>query len=348
MAPNPKLHQNSPELPPIGMVRVAALVPVPALLAEFGHDPEAVLGPFGVTKKLLSDSQNVLPFADTGRVLEHCALVTNVPHFGLLTGDRENLSMLGVLGLIMFNAHTIGEALAALSEHFVLHNRGAVIECKSLDGIGVLRYALLDPHMPGYSHILDLAMVVAVKVLRRLCGPDWTPVEVWLAHERPTNVAPYHALLGPAVRFNAAETAVMFDAHCLDQPIANADPVVHQFMTTHANEIEVTSDGDLIDQIERLMPFLMMARRATTTELSKVLGCSERTLRRRLSARGTGFTKLREAAAFGVAQQLLANSAIPITDLSDQLGFANPSAFSRAFARWSGMPPRQWRSCHRR
>ena len=123
MAPNPKLHQNSPELPPIGMVRVAALVPVPALLAEFGHDPEAVLGPFGITKKLLSDSQNVLPFADTGRALEHCAIVTNVPHFGLLTGDRENLSMLGVLGLIMFNARTIGEALAALSEHFVLHNR---------------------------------------------------------------------------------------------------------------------------------------------------------------------------------------------------------------------------------
>ena len=59
--------------------------------------------------------------------------------------------MLGVLGLIMFNARTIGEALEALSEHFGLHNRGAVVDCMSLDGIAVLRYAVLDPHMPGHS-----------------------------------------------------------------------------------------------------------------------------------------------------------------------------------------------------
>ena len=85
----------------------------------------------------------------------------------------------------------------------------------------------------------------------------------------------------------------MFDTHYLDQSVSNADPVIHQFMTAHADEVEGTSDDDPIKEIERLMPSLMLARRSSMAELSKMLGYSEPTLRRKLLACGTSFTSSR-------------------------------------------------------
>ena len=85
MVRNRHLPPTSLDMPPIGMVRVAAIVPVPQLLEKFGCDPDVALNSFGISRKLLSDSQNVMPFTDMCGLLEHCALVTKVPHFGLFS-----------------------------------------------------------------------------------------------------------------------------------------------------------------------------------------------------------------------------------------------------------------------
>jgi AraC-like DNA-binding protein len=73
-----------------------------------------------------------------------------------------------------------------------------------------------------------------------------------------------------------------------------------------------------------------------------------RTLRRRLADEGTSFMQLREEACRGLACQLLEGTRMPANEIAAQIGYSNPSAFTRAFRRWTGIGPAQWRAAKRR
>jgi AraC-like DNA-binding protein len=78
------------------------------------------------------------------------------------------------------------------------------------------------------------------------------------------------------------------------------------------------------------------------------VGVSARTLSRRLAAEGTTFLRLREEACRSLAVQLLERTHMPASEIANQLGYSNPSAFTRAFQRWTGLGPAEWRASRRR
>jgi AraC-like DNA-binding protein len=78
-------------------------------------------------------------------------------------------------------------------------------------------------------------------------------------------------------------------------------------------------------------------------EVARVFHMSARTLQRRLEEEQTRFTEVLDRARLDLARRLLADPALPLADVAFRLGFADLAAFSRAFKRWTGKPPGQWR-----
>ena len=92
----------------------------------------------------------------------------------------------------------------------------------------------------------------------------------------------------------------------------------------------------------------LMAGQHKAEDVAALLGMHSRTLNRRLNAFGVGFQQLLDETRFEVARQMLEYSANEVGEISETLGYAAPGVFTRAFRRWSGTTPAQWRLDHAR
>jgi hypothetical protein len=124
----------------------------------------------GVDLRLFHDPDNRLLLESVGRLLETCAALTGCDHFGLLVGE------------LMRHSATVGDALRVLLRHLHLQDRGAAPLLLAPDRFSViLGYSVLRHGVPGTNHILDAAIAIAFKILRALCGPAYTPLQVEFA-----------------------------------------------------------------------------------------------------------------------------------------------------------------------
>jgi AraC-like DNA-binding protein len=229
------------------------------------------------------------------------------------------------------------------TRHFRLHNPGVSVECRESKGFCMLNYTILDHGESGDEQTLDMAIAGMFRIMQSMCGYHWQPVEVRFAHARPRNVAPFRAYFQARLVFDAEESALVFRSHWLDQKLSSADPLLHLFMQEHVTEIEAESGEDLPSRLQRLLPSLVTANRATPAEAARRLGVGVRTLNRRLAAAGATFSGLVDRSRQSIAVQLLGNTNLPPGQVATRLGYANTSAFTRAFRRWIGLTPSAWR-----
>ena len=101
-------------------------------------------------------------------------------------------------------------------------------------------------------------------------------------------------------------------------------------------------------QVRALLHTAVLAGQAKADQVAALLGMHSRTLNRQLNASGNGFQQLLEETRFEIARQMLEYSASDISQISETLGYAAPGVFSRAFRRWSGTTPAEWRAAHSR
>ncbi|TMH33845.1 MAG: AraC family transcriptional regulator [Betaproteobacteria bacterium] len=182
-----------------------------------------------------------------------------------------------------------------------------------------------------------------MSLMRYLCGETWMPNEVQLMHERPRDVAPYRRLLGARVRFGAVRTALLFAARWLDHRIASGDPTMRRILESRITELEAGNRAELPARLRGLVRAVLLSGESPSEAVARRLSISQRTLHRRLRAHGVSFEQLLDRLRFDLAQQLLQHSAVSMTDIAVALNYANTSAFTRAFHRWSGSTPSTWR-----
>ncbi len=97
------------------------------------------------------------------------------------------------------------------------------------------------------------------------------------------------------------------------------------------------------DQVRRLLRIFLPTSQCTAAHVARVLRMDRRTLHRRLEREGTGFQALLDEIRFDVAREMLQDDHIPVFNVAQSLGYSDPSAFTRAFRRWSRLTPVEWR-----
>ncbi len=329
-------------------VRVAPLMAIPQLLAERGADPAALLAEFDLPADHFDHPENTLSAPVVGRLLGRCVEETGCVHFGLLVGERASASALGPVGFLMQSASDVGTALRKLIAGFHTHDRAGTVVLREEAGYATVTYTLLSHDVENAAQILDCAIAIAHNVLRSLCGRQWRPVEVRLAHRRPRDSAPFRKFFGVMPVFDAESSGLVFPSTWLAARTAGADAFLHAMMEKRVQELVASSRVDLPDAVRRVIRRAVSIRECTLQSVAKVLGTTGRTLNRRLQENGTTFRELREEVRFDAACQLIAQTGLTATEVADTLGYSDASAFSRAFERWSGMPPTRWRAAQAR
>ena len=320
--------------------RVGALTVVPALLRQLGTDPAAVLAAVGLDASALEFSENTIPYATFGRLLDECARRSGCEHFGLLAGQAWHLSTMGLIGELIRHSLTVGEGLqlGVVSHH--LNSQGGVAFLRKSGAMAEFGYAIYYQGIQGASQIYDGALSAFVNFMRELCGSNWVPSEVLVAHAPPADVGPYRRLFRCPVRFNSELSAMRFAAHWLNRPVAGANPRTLRELEKQASAM---AQPDLIEKLRRSLRVQLLSGVTSGDAIADMLAMHRRTLNRRLKEQGTTFREVLEDVRFEAARQLLSATQLALDDVAAALGYAGVSPFTRAFRRRSGTAPGQWR-----
>jgi AraC-like DNA-binding protein len=183
-------------------------------------------------------------------------------------------------------------------------------------------------------------------IIRALVGADWLPMSASFAHDAPADPTAYHRLFGPGVRFADDVTGLVFRTGQLDAAVITSDaslrPYTHEFLR-RLSVGPVTAAAQATEVVEVLLPL----GRCSLQQVSRHLGLRPRELQRRLAAEESSFSAVVNSARRHLAEQHLPNIRSSLTDISQMLGFAAPSAFSRWFSHNFGTTPSAWRSAAR-
>ena len=219
-------------------MRISSLAGLPAVLRSLGADVAGLLAEVGIETSLFDDPDNRIGYAARSRLLDHCAARTGCPHLGLLVGQQGQLQHLGLVGLLAKYSPDAGAALRSLVRHFHLHARGVSLSLTVDDDVATLGYTIHLPHTVATDQVGDGAAAMMLNVMRSLCGPDWAPAEVLLAHRRPADGRPYRQVFRAPLRFDAECNGLTFPAHWLSHPLPLADPDLGRLLQRQIDALE--------------------------------------------------------------------------------------------------------------
>jgi AraC-like DNA-binding protein len=141
-------------------------------------------------------------------------------------------------------------------------------------------------------------------------------------------------------RFNCEFCALRFSAHWLQKPVEGADATRFRLTREGAEKAE---RPQLLQQVYRALRILLLQDTHSGDAVAQMLSMHRRTRNRRLKLEGTTFQEVLDQVRLEVARQLLARSRVSLDDVAATLGYAGVSPFMRAFRRWTGSTPDQWR-----
>lgn len=325
------------------VTRVGCCLGLPPLLSEHGIDPRRLLREVGLPEETFDSPENVVPMVTLCRYLELAAARTNMADLGLRACLDSGLRSLVTVGYLVAHSKTVGLALATLDEYLYVHDQGGAAFVAEEGPLVALGYELLIPPMDGGSHVVFGSIAIAANIMRELCGKGFELREVTFAYPAPASTALFRSFFRAPVRFGAERSAIVFDAGWLDAPVSNADAfirdVLQEKVLAQGTEIRDTVE----DRIRRVVRTLVATGRWSADDVAATFGMSRRTLARRLKDNGSNFRVLLDSALFDASKHLLESSSLPVLEIAARVGYADPASFSRAFKRWSGMTPRDWR-----
>jgi AraC-like DNA-binding protein len=341
------VDEDGPERPaPRGFIHLSVAKELYGVLQDVGADPEAIIAEADLDPRLFVSARNLLSITVLGNFLHLCAERTNCPHIGLLVGQRATLNSLRLVGSLMKVSETLGDALRALEAHLKAQYRGAMVHVEVDSSVAVLSIALYEPMGRGAGHIYEGGLATLVGAVRELCVPDWAPSEVLIPRREPADAGPYRRFFRAPVRFNEETAAVVFPAGLLSWRLSGANPTARTGLEQRIRELERAASPDLVDELRRIVRAEVLKKRPVAQEVAEHFSVDRRTLARHLHTLGTGYKTVADQVRFEVAQQLLAETDIPLVQISAALDFSEPAAFTHAFEKWAGVAPSIWRARH--
>jgi AraC-like DNA-binding protein len=194
-------------------------------------------------------------------------------------------------------------------------------------------------------YLAESATVVAHRFAGWLIRRRINLTRVEFSHPAPPHALEYDLLYGAPCTFRAPRTALVFDRSLLELPVVQDELGLHTFLRRAPDDVLARLDygSTAAAQVRRLLGQSLPDRMPDPQDIAARLSVSAQTLRRRLAAEGTSFQRIRDQLRRDVAIAALAEGTVSIEDLAHRLGFSEPSAFHRAFKRWTGSAPRSYR-----
>ncbi|MDF1822557.1 MAG: AraC family transcriptional regulator [Alcanivoracaceae bacterium] len=317
------------------------------VMAELGLDGRAVLARAGLDTAELEHPDNRVPFDVLLRAWHLAIEESGDPVPGLLGARRFNPAIYGPLASIIVTSPSLGDVAAQLVRFQAIPEDATHADIELQGDEVVLRFDTGD-YDPAYIRpVVEYELSEILGIARFLTDPVHHPRLVFNAvsfrHAAPADVALYRELLGATPAFEQAYNEVRFDADLLGLACACPDPDLFQTLLERMEARHNDPDDSLPQRLKQFIVHALPRGVPRIRDAAEHLGMAVRTLQRRLDDEGVTFADSVDAVRHDLACKLMRRKDASITEAAYLLGFTDPSAFHKAFRRWTGQSPGEWR-----
>ncbi len=315
------------------------------LIEHHGLPPEPLFRAAGIDPQIIADPRAHLARPQSNLLIRTLAARIPDPALGLKAASCWHPSNLGALGYAWLSSSTLRTALNRLVRYWRVVIADVTVSLEeSPEGVAFVH---VPPDLDATLDAIrgDVVLAILYDMCRTNFGRTLRPARVAFRRAAPGDASPYEAFFGCPVSFGA-------DANRLQIGLTEAD----QPLPTGNRDLAAMHDRALVEQLARLDKKDVMARfRASLLErmasgdlseenLARDLHMSRRSLQRRLAEADASYQSLVDETRRDMALRYLDDSGKSATDIAFLLGYSQQSAFTRAFRRWTGSSPSEYRS----
>ncbi len=268
------------------------------------------------------------------------------PGFSVRVGQQMKIEDYGVLGLSWRTCTKAGEIFERSERYFMLLSNTYVFKVEKDHDISKIHL-----YREGYRRGVELSneatFSATVVVLKAMTETNIAPVGVSFKHDPPSDMNSYHHAFQCPILFNQSQNYISYKTSDLETRTAKADTSINKFLLERVDEetkgIDVSSNKIALD-VEKFIQDALPSGIPSIDHVSEHVGMSSRTLNRRLSESGSTFRDLIKKIQETISKDLLLNSTRSAGEIAFQTGFSEQSAFNRAFKRWTGQSPVEFRN----
>lgn len=314
-------------------VSVAFLRPLAAVLVRLDEDGAAFLAALGVPADMAP--QAFVAGERVDAVLDEIAARRRDPSLALTLVTAASARPLGMFGHMVWLSGTLRDALERATRLFAMVSHRTAL---SLEVTGPIATLSQQPHAHRGRILAEFPFASFAQRARAATSGRFALRAVRFAHAGTCTPA-YRELFGVEVTFGARRDELELAADQLELPLASADAMTSAVLEERIAELAATPPGHATFAERARQAIAALEGPVTLTALARRLALGERTLRRRLGREGLSMRTLVDGVRLERARAMLAAGS-SVKETAFALGFSEPSAFSRAYKRWTGGAPR--------
>lgn len=306
----------------------------------------ALLKAAEVRPSLLEHPENLITVDQFSALCREAIRSTGDPSLGIEYGKRLKFTTHGALSQAAISCDTIGQALTVFIKYFRIRFGYMKLECFTEGEEAVLQLDVLHDLNDLYRFNVEVVISSLMDVNLLLFGTrllDGGGCRV--DYPEPADPRAYRDLFGSNITFDAGVNQLRFRRQFLELPIALSNPVARRVAEAQCEEElrKLEAAESAVGRVERLLESVRDGRLPPIEAVASDLKVSPRTLRRQLSNEGARFQDILDTIRHRRALELLKKSDLSVDVIADRLGYSDPSNFGRAFRKWEGISPMNWR-----
>jgi AraC-like DNA-binding protein len=301
-----------------------------ALLAEAGFDLKSLDGP------------NVrCPLTQTERLWRIAVAATQDPAFGIKVASHIKQTTFHALGYGLSASSTLKEAFERVQRY--CHVASDAIEYEFWRS-GAEYHFVIEPAAGVADESVDALVAAYLRMCRSLIGHDYSPLRIEFRRARPARIEDFQSLLRAPLQFGAARTRLVFDRDAIERPLDGGNPELARHNDAIALQYLSQMERDNIQwRVREVLTQRLAHGEPSQEDVAKFLNMSARTLQRKLVDCGITYREILDETRRVLALAYLSTPRHTVSDVTYLVGFSAGSSFTRAFRRWTGRSPSDWR-----
>ncbi len=327
------------------IVLASAATGVTNLIEKNNGDIDSIFGATSIRLDDLDSPIRELSLSQYCHLFTEAARQTGNDNFGMHFGAQFKPKQLGAIGYAAISSPTLSAALRNMEFYFPAHQDQSSFSLIPDNDMLWLSYRIFDPRIEDRRQDAELSMGMFLNIFRHALGPDWSPLEVRFEHERPDNASEHEKVFGAPVVFGRRTNAMAFRHHELEVVMPEQDPylfsVIEPFLKSRC-ELHDNPEA-FADIVRNQIKLNLSTSPPTLAQIARIFGLSESQFQHELQTHDLSFHDLLRAARQELSLHYMNDPEMPLTEVALLLGYSELSAFSRAFRKWTGMSPQQYR-----
>ena len=329
---------------PIPLTRRHHLQHFTTTLEASGFSCERMLGRLHMPMWQYGDPNDLIPLGHVLSVLSKAARMVGNERLGLFVGERKYFQNSTTIGGLISGSPTTYHAMQKTCRLANAHTTLAKLWLEEAgDTVWFCRgnFAGMDVGMRQHEQYV---LTVMIGIVRLGAGPKWKPAEIWLCTPNEPRLEETEALSDIRIRYGQPHGAIAVPRSVVCRPIrrnVTPDPPIDESMEQRF--LSTIPADDFVGSLRQVIATLLAEGSPPIECAAEIAGLHVRALQRQLEHEGVSYKGLIDEARFDAATALLGEPDATVTEIAYDLGYTDAANFTRAFRRWAGVSPRQYR-----